>query len=150
MQVADFVDRYMPAYQAYLPGMYARGPTTARAGHVLVVEINGTRSLTAAQPGPFRGGDKAPEEPSQKGPGPTPAHPGAPDAGAAERGTDADRSAEAPQADGREAARDAGALLQKDEAAFRPMGKSVVAAWLGLYVFASFALDRISRQCPSP
>ncbi|KAK9841016.1 hypothetical protein WJX81_005787 [Elliptochloris bilobata] len=54
-QVADFVDRYMPAYHAYLPGMYASGPTTARAEHVLVVEIDETRSLTPAQPGPFCG-----------------------------------------------------------------------------------------------
>lgn len=57
-QVQDFVDRYMPAYHAYLPGMYAAGPTTARPGHVLIVEIDERRSLTPTQPGPFHGADK--------------------------------------------------------------------------------------------
>ena len=164
MQVTDFVDRYMPAYHAYLPGMYARGPTTARSGHVLVVQINEARSLTAEQPGPFREGDKDPEEPSQKGdkgdkhpeepsqkgPGATRAHrTGAPHAGAEDRGAEANRNpnAEALQADGRgEAAGDAGGQWQEDRSAFEPVSKSVVAARLGLYVFASFALDRISRQ----
>eukprot|EP00854_Cymbomonas_tetramitiformis_P002996 gene2996-3813_t len=28
-QVKDFVDRFLPAYRAYLPGLYADGPTTA-------------------------------------------------------------------------------------------------------------------------
>ena len=158
VQVADFVDRYMPAYHAYLPGMYARGPTTARAGHVLVVQINETRSLTVEQPGPFRGGDKDPEkpsqkgdqnpgEPSQKGPGATPARPSAPDTGAEHRGTEVNPDAKALQVDGREeAAGDAGGQWQEGKSAFEPVGKSVVAARLGLYVFASFALDRITRQ----
>lgn len=170
MQVADFVDRYMPAYHAYLPGMYARGPTTARAGHVLVVQINETRSLTAEQPGPFREGDKKPEElsqkgdqnpvepthkgdqhpekPSQKGPGAMRARPGASDMGTEDRGAEANPSpsTEALQADGREAGGDADGQWQEGKSAFEPVGKSVVAARLGLYVFASFALDRISRQ----
>ncbi|KAK9915446.1 hypothetical protein WJX75_009273 [Coccomyxa subellipsoidea] len=49
-QVADFVDRYMPAYKAYLPGMYAEGPTTGKAGHLLMLEIDQNRGLTAQQP----------------------------------------------------------------------------------------------------
>lgn len=49
-QVADFVDRYMPAYKAYLPGMYAEGPTTGKAGHLLMLEIDENRGLTAQQP----------------------------------------------------------------------------------------------------
>ncbi|KAF8058124.1 hypothetical protein HT031_005784 [Scenedesmus sp. PABB004] len=36
--IADFVSRYIPAYTAYLPGLYARGPTGARAGRTLVIE----------------------------------------------------------------------------------------------------------------
>ncbi len=47
----------MPAYHAYLPGMYAAGPTTARPGHVLIVEIDERRSLTSTQPSPFHGAD---------------------------------------------------------------------------------------------
>ena len=147
MQVADFVDRYMPAYHAYLAGMYARGPTTARAGHVLVVQINETRSLTAEQPGPFREGGKHPEKPSHKR-GKQPDEPSqkGPDAGAEDRGAEVNPNAEALQADGREAAGDAGEQWPKEKSAFEPVGKTVVAARLGLYVFASFALDRISRQ----
>ncbi|EIE22379.1 P-loop containing nucleoside triphosphate hydrolase protein [Coccomyxa subellipsoidea C-169] len=49
-QVADFVDRYMPAYKAYLPSMYAEGPTTAKTGHLLMLEIDQNRGLTAEQP----------------------------------------------------------------------------------------------------
>lgn len=44
-QVKDFVDRYMPAYKAYLPKMYAEGPSTGRDGNVLMFEINETRAL---------------------------------------------------------------------------------------------------------
>ena len=157
MQVADFVDRYMPAYHAYLPGMYARGPTTARAGHVLVVQINETRSLTAEQPAPFREGgkhpggpsqkgDQNPEEPSQTGAGATRARPGAPDAGAEDRRSEVTPNAAALQADGREGGRGAGGGWPKEKPAVERVGKTVVAARLGLYAFASFALDRISRQ----
>jgi D-glycerate 3-kinase len=49
-QVAAFVDRFMPAYRCYLPGLYARGPTTAAAGRVLVVEVDAGREPVAAQP----------------------------------------------------------------------------------------------------
>jgi D-glycerate 3-kinase len=50
MQIADFVDRYMPAYKAYLPGMYAHGPTTARPQRTLMLEIDENRGLTPTQP----------------------------------------------------------------------------------------------------
>lgn len=50
-QVADFVDRYMPAYKAYLPRMYSEGPATAKAGHLLMLEIDQNRGLTSQQPG---------------------------------------------------------------------------------------------------
>ena len=49
-QVADFVDRYMPAYRAYLPGMYKSGPTTGKAGRTLMLEIDENRGLTSMQP----------------------------------------------------------------------------------------------------
>lgn len=52
-QVRDFVDRYMPAYKAYLPGLYSKGPTTARPGHVLTIAINERRGLAAEQPQQF-------------------------------------------------------------------------------------------------
>jgi len=48
-QVEDFVRRYQPAYQAYLPGLYARGPTTAQAGHLLLVEVDAGRSPVAGE-----------------------------------------------------------------------------------------------------
>ena len=51
LQVKDFVDRYMPAYKAYLPGMYSQGPTTARPGHILKIKIDKDRGLTPTQPG---------------------------------------------------------------------------------------------------
>ena len=50
--VRDFVSRYMPAYQAYLPGLYAAGPTTARAGRTLVIEVDAGRCPVAVQPLP--------------------------------------------------------------------------------------------------
>eukprot|EP00245_Coleochaete_scutata_P008308 TRINITY_DN2502_c1_g1_i2.p1 TRINITY_DN2502_c1_g1~~TRINITY_DN2502_c1_g1_i2.p1 ORF type:complete len:454 (+),score=79.77 TRINITY_DN2502_c1_g1_i2:196-1557(+) len=43
-QVADFVSRYIPAYKAYLPGLYSKGPTTGRPGHVLQLEIDQKRN----------------------------------------------------------------------------------------------------------
>ena len=51
-QVADFVDRYMPAYKAYLPHLYTAGPSTARPGQLLVVEVDAQRSPLAQQPEP--------------------------------------------------------------------------------------------------
>jgi D-glycerate 3-kinase len=52
-QIADFVSRYMPAYKAYLPGLYAAGPTTAKAGHTLVIEVDQSRSPVPQQPKPL-------------------------------------------------------------------------------------------------
>lgn len=49
-QVKDFVDRYMPAYRAYLPSLYAQGPTTGRAGHTLFVEVDEARAPLDVQP----------------------------------------------------------------------------------------------------
>jgi D-glycerate 3-kinase len=49
-QIADFVSRYMPAYTAYLPGLYAQGPTTARAGHTLMIEVDQSRAPVPLQP----------------------------------------------------------------------------------------------------
>ncbi|EFJ45240.1 hypothetical protein VOLCADRAFT_94435 [Volvox carteri f. nagariensis] len=51
-QIADFVSRFMPAYTAYLPGLYTRGPTTARHGRTLVIEVDQNRSPLAQQPNP--------------------------------------------------------------------------------------------------
>ncbi|GAB4816968.1 hypothetical protein N2152v2_004014 [Parachlorella kessleri] len=52
-QVQRFVDRFMPAYRCYLPGLYSQGPTTARPGHLLVVEVDGSRDPTGQQPDPL-------------------------------------------------------------------------------------------------
>ena len=49
-QVANFVECYMPAYKAYLPGLYAKGPTTAKAGRLLMLEIDEHRGLVPEQP----------------------------------------------------------------------------------------------------
>ncbi len=49
-QIADFVSRYIPAYTAYLPGLYAAGPTTAMPGHTLVIEVDQGRSPVQQQP----------------------------------------------------------------------------------------------------
>ena len=46
-QIEDFVNRYLPAYDAYLPGLYNTGPTTGRAGGVLTIEVNDSRSPVA-------------------------------------------------------------------------------------------------------
>jgi D-glycerate 3-kinase len=51
-QIADFVSRYIPAYEAYLPGLYAAGPTTATAGHMLTIEVDKHRAPVAQQPAP--------------------------------------------------------------------------------------------------
>jgi hypothetical protein len=45
------VNRYMPAYRAYLPALYRSGPSTARAGHVLIAEIDESRTAIENQPG---------------------------------------------------------------------------------------------------
>ena len=49
----DFVDRYMPAYRAYLPPLYKDGPTTAQPGKLLVIEIDDSRAPIAQQPAPI-------------------------------------------------------------------------------------------------
>ena len=49
-QVANFVECYMPAYKAYLPELYAKGPTTAKAGRLLMLEIDEHRGLVPEQP----------------------------------------------------------------------------------------------------
>jgi D-glycerate 3-kinase len=51
-QVADFVARFIPAYTAYLPGLYARGPTTAAPGRTLIIEVDQGRAPVAKQPAP--------------------------------------------------------------------------------------------------
>lgn len=43
-QVADFVDRYMPAYRAYLTSLYAEGPTTSKPGCLLEIHIDEGRT----------------------------------------------------------------------------------------------------------
>jgi D-glycerate 3-kinase len=50
MQIADFVARFQPAYRAYLPGLYALGPTTARSGHTLIIEVDQGRAPLPQQP----------------------------------------------------------------------------------------------------
>lgn len=52
-QVADFVDRYMPGYIHYLPGLYSHGPTTKQPGKVLTIQIDKSRQLTEEQPKQF-------------------------------------------------------------------------------------------------
>ena len=48
-QVADFVSRFMPAYKAYLPGLYgAGGPTGRRDTPRLFLEIDSSRTLKGA------------------------------------------------------------------------------------------------------
>lgn len=39
-EVMDFVSRYLPAYNAYLPALYAQGPSGSDPEHVLVIEID--------------------------------------------------------------------------------------------------------------
>ena len=51
-QIADFCDRYMPAYAAYLPGVAAAGPTTAMPGNLLMVDVDEGRALQVEQPVP--------------------------------------------------------------------------------------------------
>ncbi len=51
-QIADFVSRFQPAYKAYLPGLYAAGPTSAQPGKTLIIEVDMNRSPVAQQPKP--------------------------------------------------------------------------------------------------
>ncbi|CAA0837226.1 D-glycerate 3-kinase- chloroplastic [Striga hermonthica] len=43
-EVLDFVSRYLPAYKAYLPTLYAEGPNGADPNHLLVVDIDEGRN----------------------------------------------------------------------------------------------------------
>lgn len=43
-EVIDFVNRYMPAYETYLPSLYEKGPTTSREGNCLVIEVDEDRN----------------------------------------------------------------------------------------------------------
>ncbi|KNA12066.1 hypothetical protein SOVF_129040 isoform A [Spinacia oleracea] len=43
-EVMDFVSRYLPAYNAYLPSLYAEGPSGSDPNHTLVVEIDEGRN----------------------------------------------------------------------------------------------------------
>ena len=52
-QVAQFVDRFMPAYRCYLPGLYKNGPTTAKKGKLLVVQVDEHRCPVEKQPSPI-------------------------------------------------------------------------------------------------
>lgn len=51
-QIADFVSRFIPAYAAYLPGLYGAGPTTARPGRTLVIQVDQHRAPLVEQPKP--------------------------------------------------------------------------------------------------
>lgn len=53
-EVAIFVDRFMPAYKCYLPGLYKKGPTTSKKGKLLVVEVDENRSPLKVQPKPIK------------------------------------------------------------------------------------------------
>lgn len=48
-QVADFVARFMPAYEAYLPQLYAEGPAPAGGAPTLALDVDQDRGLAGAQ-----------------------------------------------------------------------------------------------------
>ncbi|XP_031259962.1 LOW QUALITY PROTEIN: D-glycerate 3-kinase, chloroplastic [Pistacia vera] len=43
-EVKDFVSRYLPAYNAYLPTLYSRGPNGSDPKHLLLIEIDEGRN----------------------------------------------------------------------------------------------------------
>jgi D-glycerate 3-kinase len=47
--VHAFVERYMPAYTAYLPELYRKGPTTAEPGNTLFLQVDQHRCLTGGR-----------------------------------------------------------------------------------------------------
>lgn len=47
--VTEFVNRYLPAYDTYLPGLYEEGPTTCQKGRTLFIEVDEHRQLIAAE-----------------------------------------------------------------------------------------------------
>ncbi|KAK3010870.1 hypothetical protein RJ639_012088 [Escallonia herrerae] len=48
-EIMDFVSRYLPAYNAYLPTLYSEGPKGSDPDHVLVVEIDEGRNPILAR-----------------------------------------------------------------------------------------------------
>lgn len=52
-EVAVFVDRFMPAYKCYLPGLYTKGPTTACKGKLLILQVDENREPLEHQPAPL-------------------------------------------------------------------------------------------------
>jgi D-glycerate 3-kinase len=44
VQVMDFVSRYLPAYDAYLPTLYKEGPNGSDPDHLLVIDIDEERN----------------------------------------------------------------------------------------------------------
>lgn len=48
-EVHAFVARYMPAYKAYLPQLYAKGPTTAQPGRTLFIQVDEKRCLVGGR-----------------------------------------------------------------------------------------------------
>eukprot|EP01024_Parvocaulis_polyphysoides_P005311 TRINITY_DN1132_c0_g3_i4.p1 TRINITY_DN1132_c0_g3~~TRINITY_DN1132_c0_g3_i4.p1 ORF type:complete len:339 (+),score=30.07 TRINITY_DN1132_c0_g3_i4:73-1089(+) len=52
-QIEDFVSRFMPAYNAYLPDLYKNGPTTSKPGKLVVVEVDQQREPVQNQPKPI-------------------------------------------------------------------------------------------------
>ena len=46
--VREFVNRYLPSYDAYLPALYEKGPANAKPGKVLYIDVNEHRALVAA------------------------------------------------------------------------------------------------------
>ena len=48
-EVSDFVDRFMPAYRAYLPRLYRDGPAENGWGEALVVEVDASRRVVGGR-----------------------------------------------------------------------------------------------------
>lgn len=44
LQVKDFVSRYLPAYNAYLPTLYSEGPNGSDPNRLLIIEIDEGRN----------------------------------------------------------------------------------------------------------
>jgi D-glycerate 3-kinase len=42
--VLDFVSRYLPAYKAYLPTLYAEGPNGSKPDRLAVIDIDEARN----------------------------------------------------------------------------------------------------------
>jgi len=49
-EVQAFVNCYMPAYKAYLPELYSKGPATVTPGKCLIIEVDDQRSPIQEQP----------------------------------------------------------------------------------------------------